>query len=191
MIKKALSAFISLALLPLWLMAEPAACPDGKDTLTGKKTCDRFIDQDDDGQGGRNQPLPLAAPLIAAVAGDTGEPVVPDTQSSSPYSPLTWSALPLLVYALTSVLSRTNRIRKQTHRYLWNLVLMTVFAISSCFGLVLTCSLAYDWHGFDNYYDLMRTWHVNAGVFMLVIGTMHLARRFHYFLKLPHYGKRD
>ena len=107
---------------------------------------------------------------------------------ASPYSPLTWSLLPLLTYAVTSALARAGRIKRHTHRYFWNLALLAVFAITCCFGVILACSLAYDWNLPGNSFYWMRTWHVNAGIFMAAAGVLHLSRRFHFFLKPPPHG---
>lgn len=187
--KKALSLFILLALLPLWLMAAPSARPKGKEAWMSPPPCGRFIDQDSDGRCNHHLPLQLMAPLISGVADGVGEPMVPDNDPA-PYSPLAWSVLPMLAYALTSALSRAGKIKKQTHRYLWNVALLTVFAITCGFGMVLACDQAYDWNLSIHFYYWMKTWHVNAGIFMLATGVLHLSRRFHYFLKPPHHGKQ-
>ncbi len=121
------------------------------------------------------------------------EPAVADAIEvpASPYSPLAWSLFPLLAYAISSVLSRTGKLSKSAHRYFWNVVLLAVFAISCGFGVVLACSCAYGWDLGDAYY-WMKAWHVNAGIGLLVVGVMHLSRRFHYFLKLPvHHHKSE
>ena len=64
--------------------------------------------------------------------------------------------------------------------------LLLVFFISCGFGALLACSLAYDWNLPGDSFYWMRTWHVNAGIFMLVTGAVHFSRRFHFFLKPPH-----
>jgi hypothetical protein len=188
MMKKALLLFVSLMLLPLWLTAQPSACPKGKEALTCKSPCGRCVDKDCDGTCDLNLAVAGSRGSEAATSGTAGP--ANSVAMPSPYSPLAWSLLPLLAYALTSALSRSGRMRKQSHRYLWNAVLLVAFAISCCFGAILTCSLAYDWH-LGEFYHWMLAWHVNAGIFMLAIGTVHTVRRFHYFLRLPHHGKND
>jgi hypothetical protein len=186
MMKKALLLFISLALLPLWLIAQPSACPKNKEALTCKSACGRCVDKDSDGVCDLNLAI-AKSPGSGVATNETERPVI-SVAKPSPYSPLAWSLLPLLAYAFTSALSRSGRMKKPVHRYLWNAVLLVVFAISCCFGAILTCALAYDWH-LGSFYYWMLTWHVNAGIFMLTIGTVHTVRRFHYFLRLPQNGK--
>lgn len=184
--KKALLLFVSLVLLPLWLTAQPSACPKHKEASTCKSPCGHCVDKDCDGTCDLNLAV-TETPGSKSTTNGTARPVN-EVAMPSPYSPLGWSLSPLLAYAFTSTLSRSGRMKKQAHRYLWNAVLLAVFAISCCFGAILTCSLAYDWH-LGKFYHWMLAWHVNAGIFMLTIGTIHTVRRFDYFLRLPQLGR--
>ncbi len=162
--KSSLAWILFLVVLPLSLLAAPLACPPAQASLA----C---------------QAAGLATVPVIDNAAEAPEAPVPH---SPPYSPLTCFLGPLLAYALTSRLARSGRIKKSTHRYFWNIALLAVFGLSCSFGLLLACSLAYDWHlPGDSYYWIL-TWHVNAGIFMFATGAVHLARRYHYFLKLPH-----
>lgn len=187
---------LSLAALPLWLSAAPSACTKGKEALTCKKPCGHFVDKDGDGQCDLNQPLAEPpSPASSSSAGELAATVevlatapVEVQSESSPYSPLAWSLAPLLAYAVTSALSRSGRMKRQAHRYFWNVVLFAAFAVSCGLGTALACALAYDWHP-GQFYDWMLAWHVNAGIAMLVLGAVHMGSRFRYFLRSPLHGK--
>jgi len=95
------------------------------------------------------------------------------------YHVLPISALVIVLYFLTHLLSKRKIITVLTHRRIWNVALLISFLISGIFGILLTIQI-----NFNIKISLpfnMLFWHVEAGVAMFIITTFHIWQHSYYF----------
>jgi hypothetical protein len=110
------------------------------------------------------------------------EPNEENMQSPVPYPIISISICVLLLYVFTMMLVKTGRIRKITHRKIWNIVLLISFLLSCCDGFYLVLQLNYQWT--MSLFPLLLKIHVWAGMVMALIGFIHILWHLTYFKRM-------
>ncbi len=102
-----------------------------------------------------------------------------DGRRTKTYPMLLITITVVILYAITYILSKTNKISLVKHRLIWNLVLLFSFLISGILGVLLVLR-----ENFGIIIPLpfnILTWHVNAGIVMVVVSVFHIAWHWPYF----------
>ncbi len=89
------------------------------------------------------------------------------------------SAVVVIVYLTSFILSRTGRIRPATHRAVWNIVLLVAFLATGLMGLglaVLRDTRARVGTPFN-----IGFWHVETGVVLTLVALFHIGWHLGYF----------
>ncbi len=98
------------------------------------------------------------------------------------YNFLGVSIILLLIYSISFLLSRFNKITVITHRKIWNLMLLITFLVSAILGIFLVIQI--------NYGIIFRLpfnmlyWHVEAGIAMTIISIFHIIWHWKYYLTI-------
>ena len=85
----------------------------------------------------------------------------------------------LAFYLYTLYLSSTGFTARQSHRRIWNWVLLVVFTVTGLFGLFMALKITYRWD--IPFYDQLLKWHVEAGISMTFVVVIHLVRNLSYY----------
>lgn len=99
-----------------------------------------------------------------------------------PYSLISISLATFLLYFFTLFLAQKQKIKKVTHRRIWNVMLLLTFLVSGLFGLLLVIQINYNFA-----MDIFRTilyWHVQFGIAMSLIAIFHFLWHLKYYLNL-------
>ncbi len=112
---------------------------------------------------------------VDKIAGD-------DSYNSKPYPLLEICGLTLGFYFLTFLLVKFNALKKQTHRKIWNVILLATFLMSGLLGFFLVVQLNYrlamDW-----YLPFLKL-HVEFGIAMAIISVFHTWWHLSYYLNI-------
>jgi len=110
-------------------------------------------------------------------------------KAKKPYSLILISAITLALYAFTAILVKTGKMRKATHRRIWNVVLLITGLVSCLLGFFLVIQL--------NYHvglDAMRTiryYHVQFGIAMTIVAVIHILWHLNYFKSIFAHKKAE
>nr|HPR33916.1 hypothetical protein [Prolixibacteraceae bacterium] len=87
--------------------------------------------------------------------------------------------LVVAAYGITRLFARWHIIALQTHRKVWNWLLLTTFLVSGGLGLFSVVKINYqlDVPG----YDRLLSWHVSFGIAMALISLIHLFHHLKYY----------
>jgi len=85
----------------------------------------------------------------------------------------------LAFYLYTLYLSSTGFTARQSHRRIWNWVLLVVFTMTGLLGLFMALKITYRWD--IPFYDQLLNWHVEAGISMTFVVVIHLVRNLRYY----------
>ncbi|MDF1560476.1 MAG: hypothetical protein P1P83_09745 [Bacteroidales bacterium] len=85
----------------------------------------------------------------------------------------------LAFYLYTLYLSSTGFTARQSHRRIWNWVLLVAFTMTGLFGLFMALKITYRWD--IPFYDQLLNWHVEAGISMTFMVVIHLVRNLRYY----------
>ena len=88
----------------------------------------------------------------------------------------------LFLYLLTTFLANRKIMRKQTHRRIWNMVLLITFLTSGLLGLLLAVQINYHF-GIDWYQTLLFL-HVEFGIGMALVSIFHVLWHLRYFVNI-------
>ena len=102
-----------------------------------------------------------------------------DNRRAKTYPMLIIVIMVVILYAITYVLSKINKISLVKHRLIWNLVLLFSFLISGILGVLLVLR-----ENFGIIIPLpfnILVWHVNTGIVMVVVSIFHIAWHWPYF----------
>lgn len=88
----------------------------------------------------------------------------------------------LFLYLLTTFLANRKIMRKQTHRRIWNIVLLITFLTSGLLGLLLAVQINYHF-GIDWYQTLLYL-HVEFGIGMALVSIFHVLWHVRYFVNI-------
>lgn len=117
--------------------------------------------------------------ITTDTASHSAPEAAPVTKTKKPYSLVLISAITLALYAFTAILVKAGKMRKATHRRIWNVVLLITGLVSCLLGFFLVIQL--------NYHiglDAMRTiryYHVQFGIAMTIVAVIHILWHLNYF----------
>lgn len=94
-----------------------------------------------------------------------------------------------VIYFISFLFVRFNKIKLITHRRVWNSILAVVFLISAILGIVLAIQV-------DNKtilpgYSKMLWFHVESGIIMAVISVFHIIWRIDYYKNIFKFKKNE
>ncbi len=105
-----------------------------------------------------------------------------EKKSKKPYRIIAITIAVLIAYLATYILVKTNKIKKLTHRKLWNVILLLTFLVSCLLGFILALQINY---GFcmEWFRDFLK-WHVEFGIAMTIIALIHIIWHYKYYTSL-------
>lgn len=103
-------------------------------------------------------------------------------KTRKPYSIILISSIVLISYFATYLLVKAGKMKKLSHRKLWNVILLLTFLASCLLGFVLALQINYgfcmDW--FRNFLK----WHVEFGIAMTLIAVIHIIWHYKYYINM-------
>ncbi|MFH0862199.1 MAG: hypothetical protein V1875_04135 [Candidatus Altiarchaeota archaeon] len=168
--------------------ASAVECPFGivNDSYPGQ--CARYMDDDGSGLCDLSEPAESTT-TASTVPGGQNVPTPPAASSSAlsifsqgRYDFVNLTAVMLVIYGISFVLTKCGRMTVRTHRMVWNLMLLLTFAVSAFLGILLVLRI--------NYGILlplpfnMLYWHVEAGIAMAIISAFHILWHLEYFRRI-------
>lgn len=169
--KKIFFALMLLILVPTTILAF-SDCPFDEVDCPYPGDCIRYIDADNNGICDHSQ--------IALEGGDIE--ATSNKQSRTVYHLVSISLFLILLYSITSILSKKKIISIINHRKIWNILLLITFLISGLLGILLVININFGVLIFASF-DILF-WHVEVGIAMFVICIFHIIERWHYFKNL-------
>ncbi|MDR1847457.1 MAG: hypothetical protein LBR17_05010 [Bacteroidales bacterium] len=103
-------------------------------------------------------------------------------QTSVSYPVISISASVIALYFITLLMVKTERIKKITHRRIWNIILLISFLLSCIGGFYLVLQLNYHWS--MGIFSLLLQIHVLSGLVMTLIGIIHILWHLTYFKRI-------
>lgn len=102
--------------------------------------------------------------------------------SKKPYRIISITIAVLIAYLFTFILVKTGKIKKLSHRKIWNVILLLTFLVSCLLGFVLALQINY---GFcmEWFRDFLQ-WHVEFGIAMTIIALIHIMWHYKYYTSL-------
>ena len=88
----------------------------------------------------------------------------------------------IIFYAIMRILLKRDIIHMINYRKIWNVLLLISFLISGILGIVLIVEINFGIK-FLLPFDFLF-WHVEIGIAMFIICTLHIAERWNYFKNL-------
>lgn len=103
---------------------------------------------------------------------------VEKSKSNTPYHFWILLLLTLGLYACTFFLVEAKKMKKISHRKIWNCVLLITCLVSCLLGLYIVLAKMYDWS--MNYMTVLKL-HVDFGIVMTIIAIIHIVWHWRYF----------
>lgn len=114
------------------------------------------------------------------------EPAQP-VKNKSPYSLILISSITIGLYLLTSILVKVDKLKKATHRKIWNVLLLITALVSCLLGFFLVIQINYnlkmDWLW------TVKLYHVQFGIAMTIIAVIHILWHVNYWKSVVKRGK--
>lgn len=111
----------------------------------------------------------------------------PAAANAKPYRFVGISIATLLLYCLTSVLVFANKMKKTTHKKIWNVLLLLTFLVSCLLGFFLVIQINY--HFATEWLRNILKIHVEFGIAMTIIAVIHILWHTNYYSKIFSRGK--
>lgn len=105
-----------------------------------------------------------------------------EVKTDKPYRLVGIVSITLLAYILTMMLVRADRIKRITHRKIWNLILLITFLMSCLLGFFLVIQINYG--VLKSLYLLNLKLHVEFGIAMTLVAVIHIFWHLTYFKRL-------
>lgn len=103
-------------------------------------------------------------------------------KTRKPYSIILISSIVLVSYFATYLLVKAGKMKKLSHRKIWNVILLLTFLVSCLLGFLLALQINYgfcmDW--FRNFLK----WHVEFGIAMTLIAVIHIIWHYKYYINM-------
>lgn len=100
-------------------------------------------------------------------------------KAKKPYDLILISIITLGLYALTFILVKANKMKKATHRKIWNIMLLITALVSCLLGFFLVIQINYglkmDWLW------TIKLYHVQFGISMTIIAVIHIFWHINYW----------
>ena len=170
-----------------------AQCPRGKVNCEGE--CGRFIDEDGDGHCdlpfvGKEKPKRQSSQQDVPQIKANPKKIEPKKQveDTSDKELIIDSLVPEIIIdgedtvVEAVVVSRAGRIKRITHRKIWNSILLITFLMSCLLGFLLVIQINYD--VLKSLYLLNLKIHVEFGIAMTLVAIIHILWHLTYFKKL-------
>ncbi|MCQ2285617.1 MAG: hypothetical protein MJZ76_01930 [Bacteroidales bacterium] len=110
---------------------------------------------------------------------EKGSAVSEQKKKQNNYYPLQISLGTLILYLLTFILAKKEKIQTSTHRKIWNVVLMISATISGILGLIITYFCQYGYK--PTCYRTIRLFHVEFGILLAIIAIFHIFWHLNYY----------
>lgn len=85
----------------------------------------------------------------------------------------------LVVYSISYILAKTNRITLVTHKMIWNYILLVSFLLAGLIGLILAFLIDYK-YSIVWYRQALWT-HVEFGIAMTIVAIFHIIWHLNYY----------
>ncbi len=100
------------------------------------------------------------------------------TQSLSPYHFWWLLVVTLILYVFSTLLVKSKKVKKATHRKIWNFILLVTCLVSCLLGVYIVLAKMYGWT--MNYMTLLKL-HVDFGIVMTIVAIIHILWHIRYF----------
>ncbi len=100
----------------------------------------------------------------------------------SPYSLILISTLTLGLYLISSILVKTNTLKKSTHRKIWNVLLLITGLVSCLLGFFLVIQINYNLK--MEWFRIVKLYHVQFGIAMTIVMIIHILWHLNYWKTL-------
>lgn len=105
-------------------------------------------------------------------------PQVIATKSLSPYHFWWLLVVTLILYVFSTLLVKSKKVKKATHRKIWNFILLVTCLVSCLLGVYIVLAKMYGWT--MNYMTLLKL-HVDFGIVMTIVAIIHILWHIRYF----------
>jgi hypothetical protein len=100
-------------------------------------------------------------------------------KTQKPYNIILITSIVLLAYLLTFILVKAGKLKKLSHRKIWNVILLVTFLVSCLLGFLLALQINY---GFCmDWFRSFLKWHVEFGIAMTLIAVIHIVWHYKYY----------
>jgi cation transport ATPase len=100
-------------------------------------------------------------------------------KTKKPYNIILITSIVLLAYLLTFILVKAGKLKKLSHRKIWNVILLVTFLVSCLLGFLLALQINY---GFCmDWFRSFLKWHVEFGIAMTLIAVIHIVWHYKYY----------
>lgn len=131
------------------------------------------------------QEIKLEEPIITTQT-QTEQIIVEKTEiqpekkkTKKPYNIILITSIVLLAYLLTFILVKAGKLKKLSHRKIWNVILLITFLVSCLLGFLLALQINY---GFCmDWFRSFLKWHVEFGIAMTLIAVIHIVWHYKYY----------
>lgn len=106
----------------------------------------------------------------------------PQANKAKPYSVITVSLICLCAYFFTFALMKGGKIKKMTHRKIWNSILLITCLVSCLLGFLLAIQLNY--HFGMQWLGTILKLHVEFGIAMTIIAIIHIIWHWKYYMTI-------
>lgn len=106
---------------------------------------------------------------------ETSTPV----KNKSPYSLILISSITIGLYLLTSILVKVDKLKKATHRKIWNVMLLVTALVSCLLGFFLVIQINYNMK--MEWLWTVKLYHVQFGIAMTIIAVIHILWHMNYW----------
>lgn len=106
----------------------------------------------------------------------------PQANKAKPYSVITISLICLCAYFFTFALVKGGKMKKMTHRKIWNSILLITCLVSCLLGFLLAIQLNY--HFGMQWLGTILKLHVEFGIAMTIIAIIHIVWHWKYYMNI-------
>ena len=106
----------------------------------------------------------------------------PQANKAKPYSVITISLICLCAYFFTFALVKGGKMKKITHRKIWNSILLITCLVSCLLGFLLAIQLNY--HFGMQWLGTILKLHVEFGIAMTIIAIIHIVWHWKYYMNI-------
>ena len=150
-------------------------CPYGEVDEPYPGTCGRYTDTNHDKICDHSQGAPEDRNLVVSNV----IPIKQDEVHKRIYHLPEITLFLLLLYVMSRILLKKNKLRLVNHKKIWNVLLLLTFLISGILGILLIIRI--NTGGNFSLPFNMLFWHVDVGIAMFVICVLHIIERWNYF----------
>lgn len=142
--------------------------------------CGMFVDNNGDGfcdQGRLSQPDSAGVQQPTTTPAPTEKPE--KSKFDTPYHLISITGGLLVLYFISVFFVKKKKMKKITHRKIWNVALLITFLVSGLLGMVLVFFINYGYR--PTFYRDIKVIHVEFGIGMSIITIYHIIWHINYF----------